>query len=183
MATKIDLIVLDRDGVINEDSVDYIKSPNEWTPLPGSIEAIAELTRAAFTIVVVSNQSGIGRGLFTLSDLEAIHEKMKHTVAEAGGRLAGIYFCPHRPDELCNCRKPRTGMLERVVDDFDVSLAGVPLIGDKAADLELARRAEARPILVLTGYGQESAEEATDAGVEIHADLAAAARALIAERQ
>lgn len=183
MATAIDLIVLDRDGVINEDSVDYIKSPNEWTPLPGSIEAIAELTRAAFTIVVVSNQSGIGRGLFTLSDLEAIHEKMEHTVAEAGGRLAGIYFCPHRPDELCDCRKPRTGMLERVMDDFDVSVAGVPLIGDKAADLELARRVEARPILVLTGYGQESAGEATEAGVEIYADLAAAARALIAERQ
>ncbi|MGI9258566.1 MAG: D-glycero-beta-D-manno-heptose 1,7-bisphosphate 7-phosphatase [Gammaproteobacteria bacterium] len=183
MATPIDLIILDRDGVINEDSVDYIKSPNEWTPLPGSIEAIAELTRAAFTIVVVSNQSGIGRGLFTLSDVEAIHEKMVHTVAEAGGKLAGIYFCPHRPDELCDCRKPRTGMLERVIDDFNVSLAGVPLIGDKAADLELARRVEARPILVLTGYGQESAAEATEAGVEIHADLAAAARALIAERQ
>lgn len=183
MAAAIDLIVLDRDGVINEDSVDYIKSPSEWTPLPGSIEAIAELTRAGFTIVVVSNQSGIGRGLFTLGDLEAIHGKMEHTVAEAGGRLAGIYFCPHRPDELCDCRKPRTGLLERVIDDFGVSLAGVPLIGDKAADLELARRVEARPILVLTGYGQEAASEATEAGVEIHADLAAAARALIAERQ
>jgi D-glycero-D-manno-heptose 1,7-bisphosphate phosphatase len=183
MATPIDLIVLDRDGVINEDSADYIKSPDEWVPIPGSIEAIAELTRAGFSIVVVSNQSGIGRGLFTLGDLETIHEKMEHCVAKAGGKLAGIYFCPHHPDELCDCRKPRAGLLERIVDELGVSLAGVPLVGDKVADLELARRVEARPILVLTGYGRESAMEAAEAGVEIHADLAAAARALIAERQ
>ena len=108
---------------------------------------------------------------------------MEHCVAEAGGKLAGIYFCPHHPDELCDCRKPRAGLLERVVDELGVSLAGVPLVGDKVADLELARRVEARPILVLTGYGRESATEAAEAGVEIHADLATAARALIAERQ
>ncbi len=182
MAAPSDLIVLDRDGVINEDSVNYIKSPEEWMPLAGSIEAIAELTRAAFRIVVVSNQSGIGRGLFAPKDLEAIHEKMNNAVAGAGGKIAGIYYCPHRPDEKCVCRKPRTALLERVSEDFGASLAGVPLIGDKSADLELARRVNARPILVLTGYGNEAAAEATAAGVEVYPNLAAAARVLIAER-
>ena len=183
MASPTDLIILDRDGVINEDSVNYIKSPDEWKPLPGSIEAIADLTRAGFAIFVVSNQSGVGRGLFTLDDLDAIHKKMNDAISAAGGKLAGIYYCPHRPEEDCNCRKPGTGLLARIIGDFDVSLAGVPLVGDKVADLELARRVNARPILVLTGYGDSAAAQAAEAGVEIFADLSAASRALIAERQ
>ncbi len=183
MASPIDLIILDRDGVINEDSDDYIKSPDEWVPVPGSVEAIADLTRAGFGIVVVSNQSGIGRGLFSPADLEAIHDKMNNAVIEAGGQFLGIYHCPHRPDENCDCRKPRTGLLERISNDFGLSFSGVPLIGDKGTDLELARRVEARPILVLTGYGNHAASAAAEAGVEIHSNLAAATRALIAERE
>ncbi|MFL2546474.1 MAG: D-glycero-beta-D-manno-heptose 1,7-bisphosphate 7-phosphatase [Candidatus Rariloculaceae bacterium] len=181
MTDEVKLIVLDRDGVINEDSAAYIKSPAEWRPLAGSIEAIATLNAAGFEIVVVSNQSGIGRGLFSEESLEAIHRKLNEVVAAAGGRIGGIYYCPHAPDEDCECRKPRPGLLRQVADDFDVSLESVPVLGDKASDIEMARRVGARPILVLTGYGQETAGSISDDAVETFADLAAAAATLIRE--
>ena len=117
MTDEVKLIVLDRDGVINEDSAAYIKSPAEWRPLAGSIEAIATLNAAGFEIVVVSNQAGIGRGLFSEESLEAIHRKLNEVVAAAGGRIGGIYYCPHAPDEDCECRKPRPGLLRQVADD------------------------------------------------------------------
>jgi len=175
------LIVLDRDGVINHDSEDYIKTPEEWRPLPGSLDAIAALNSAGFRVVVVSNQSGIGRGLFSETELDQIHRKMVSAVQAAGGEIAGIYYCPHRPEDDCDCRKPRPGLLERIKADFDISLAGIPLIGDKTTDLELARRVGARPILVLTGYGQRTLAKLDETGVEFFADLANAATALIAE--
>lgn len=181
MAETDKLIVLDRDGVINHDSENYIKTPDEWRPLSGSLNAIAALNAAGFRVVIVSNQSGIGRGLFSETVLDEIHRKMMSAVEAAGGTIAGIYYCPHAPDDDCNCRKPRPGLLDRIKDDFDVSLAGIPLIGDKIADLELARRVGARPILVLTGYGQATLASLNDTEIEVYPDLASAASALIAE--
>jgi len=175
------LIVLDRDGVINEDSETYIKTPDEWQPLAGSLEAIAGLKKAGFRVVVVSNQSGIGRGLLTVASLEAINRKMMEAVTVAGGELAGIYCCPHMPVDNCDCRKPRPGLLLQVAEDFGISLNNIPVIGDKASDLEMARRVGARPLLVLTGYGQETVASLVDESAEIFCDLASAAANLIAE--
>ena len=182
MAETDKLIVLDRDGVINQDSEDYIKSPEEWRPLSGSLNAIAALNAAGFRVVVVSNQSGIGRGLFSETVLDDIHRKMTSALEAVGGTIAGIYYCPHTPDDDCNCRKPRPGLMDRIKNDFDISLAGIPFIGDKVADIELARRVGARPILVLTGYGQATLASLNESEVETFADLASAASALIGER-
>ena len=175
------LIVLDRDGVINHDSDDYIKSPQEWRPIEGSLEAIAALKSAGFRVFVVSNQSGVGRGLFSEEVLEEIHRKMTLAVHAAGGAVDGIYYCPHRPDAGCDCRKPLPGLLRRLQADFDVSLAGVPLIGDKATDVELARHVGARPILVRTGYGQTTVAALDDSELEVFPNLSGAAQALLAE--
>jgi len=181
MAETDKLIVLDRDGVINHDSEDYIKTPEEWRPLHGSLDAIAALGAAGFRVVVVSNQSGIGRGFLKEAVLEDIHRQMLSAVAAAGGSIAGIYYCPHSPDDGCVCRKPRTGLLDRINADYGVPLAGLPIIGDKATDIELARRVGARPILVLTGYGQTTLKSLDDNDVEVFSDLGSAASALIAE--
>jgi len=181
MAETDKLIILDRDGVINHDSEDYIKTPEEWRPLNGSLNAIATLNAAGFRVVVVSNQSGIGRGLFSEIVLDEIHRKMMSAVEAVGGTIAGIYYCPHAPDDDCDCRKPRPGLLARVEKDYGVSLAGVPVIGDKVADIELARRVGARPILVLTGYGQATSAALRDTEIETFADLASAASALLAQ--
>ncbi len=176
------LVILDRDGVINQDSDDYIKGPSEWKPLPGSLAAIAALNKAGFKVVVASNQSGLGRGLFTADDLDAIHRKMHDAISTAGGRLDGIYYCPHRPEDDCGCRKPRPGLLKRIAADFDTDLAGVPFIGDSGQDLDAARAVGARPILVRTGNGERTLHNYPDtAGIAVYADLAAAARALITE--
>lgn len=176
------LVVLDRDGVINRDSADFIRRPEEWLPLPGSIEAIADLSCAGFRVVVASNQSGVGRGLFSIETLGAIHQRMTQAVEGAGGRLAGIYFCPHRPDDGCDCRKPLPGLLRRIEADFGLSLAGRPAIGDSYRDLEAAWQVGARAMLVRTGNGGATAQRlGKDDAVEIFTDLAAAARQLIAE--
>jgi D-glycero-D-manno-heptose 1,7-bisphosphate phosphatase len=171
-------VLIDRDGVINRDSDEYIKSVDEWQPLPGSLEAMTRLRAAGFRLAVVTNQSGVGRGLFTEATLRAIHGAMQAAVKAAGGEIAGVFYCPHRPDEACWCRKPNPGLLEQAADALGFDLAGVPFIGDKASDIEAARAAGARPILVGTrsvdGIGRE---------VERFADLAAAADALIAEHQ
>ena len=173
-------IILDRDGVINHDSADYIKTPEEWLPLDGSLEAIAALDRAGFKVAVITNQSGVGRGLLSEATLEQIHSKMLEAIGRAGGSIAGIYYCPHRPDEGCHCRKPATGMLMKLEKDLGFPLTGTPLIGDTAADMELAQRVGARPILVRTGYGAEASAELC-ASVEVYSDLASAAAILLAE--
>ncbi len=172
-------VILDRDGVINVDSRDYIRSPAEWIPLPGSLEAIASLTRKRVGVVVLTNQSAIGRGLMTESDLDLIHQRMLDAVAEAGGRIEAIYHCPHAPQAICDCRKPRPGLFQRFARDYGVSLADIPAAGDSYRDLEAARRSGARPVLVLTGNGAQTRARLTGTpldGIEIQDDLAAFAR-------
>lgn len=170
------LVLVDRDGVINHDSDAYIKNPAEWIPLPGSLEAIADLTRAGFDVVVITNQSGVGRGLFGLGELARIHAKMQSEVNAAGGRIAGIFFCPHRPEENCDCRKPQPRLLLQAAEEFGVTLQGVAFIGDKQSDVQAAIAAGARPIVANLRPGEK-----VSADVEQFPDLAAAARALISE--
>ncbi|MBE0622923.1 MAG: D-glycero-beta-D-manno-heptose 1,7-bisphosphate 7-phosphatase [Burkholderiales bacterium] len=173
------LVILDRDGVINADSDEYIKSPEEWTPIPGSLEAIARLTQAGFRVVVATNQSGLGRGLFDMATLNAMHNKMHKAVNQLGGRIDAVFFCPHAQDAGCKCRKPQPGMLQEIAERFSIDLAGVPAIGDSLRDLQAASAAGARPILVLTGKGRRTADAGgLPEGTEIHEDLAAAAMAL-----
>ncbi len=175
------LVVLDRDGVINFDSDQYIKSPEEWKPIPGSLEAIARLTQAGFRVVLATNQSGLGRGLFDMATLNAIHDKMHKAVNQQGGRIDAVFFCPHAQDAGCACRKPQPGMLLEIAARFNVALAEVPAIGDSLRDLQAASSAGARPILVLTGKGEHTLKAGgLPEGTEIHQDLAAAAMALAA---
>lgn len=152
------LIILDRDGVINFDSDLYIKSPAEWRPIPGSIEAISRLNQNGFRVVVATNQSGIGRGLFDMATLNAINDKMMEMVFRQGGRIDALFFCPHTAAEECACRKPRTGMLEEIAARFHTELKGVPSIGDSLKDLQAAENVGAQPILVLTGKGKSTQE-------------------------
>ncbi len=147
------LIILDRDGVINEDSDHFIKNADEWVPIPGSIDAIATLSQHGFTLVVASNQSGLGRNLFDLDDLEAMHSKMRQLVENAGGLISGIFYCPHHPDDNCQCRKPKPGLLDAIEEEFQCSVNGQILIGDNLKDLQLARSRSCIPILVKTGKG------------------------------
>jgi D-glycero-D-manno-heptose 1,7-bisphosphate phosphatase len=148
------LAILDRDGVINFDSDQYIKSPAEWRPIPGSIEAIARLNQHGYRVAVATNQSGIGRGLFDMATLNAINDKMMELVFRQGGRIDALFFCPHTAVEECGCRKPRTGMLEEIAARFHTELKGVPSIGDSLKDLQAAESVGAQPILVLTGKGK-----------------------------
>ena len=133
------LLILDRDGVINRDSAAYIRSAAEWQPLPGSIEAISAFCEAGFEVVIATNQSGIGRGLFDVGELEAMHSKLHHLTEERGGRIAGIFYCPHVPEDNCHCRKPDTGLLEAIEKEYGCSTSGCWLVGDSLADIELAR--------------------------------------------
>jgi D-glycero-D-manno-heptose 1,7-bisphosphate phosphatase len=147
------LIILDRDGVINEDSDDFIKSPSEWSPIRGSLEAIARLHRAGWRVVVATNQSGIARKLFDMDTLARIHETMHRRVIESGGLIDAVFFCPHGPDDGCRCRKPLPGMFHDIAERLHINLAGVPAIGDSLRDLQAAQAAGASPILVKTGKG------------------------------
>ncbi len=177
------LVVLDRDGVINRDSPEFVKSPDEWLPIDGSIDAITRLSRAGFTVVISSNQSGVARGLFAYADLEAMHAKMQRLVSDAGGRISAIFICPHGPDDGCACRKPAPGMLRKASKYFRAGISDVPVIGDSLRDLEAAAAVSARPILVRTGNGRKTlAKLAGDLrSVAVFDDLAAAATALIEE--
>src|SRR5690606_13681424 len=148
------LVILDRDGVINEDSDDCIRTPAEWVPIDGSLEGIATLTRAGYTVAVATNQSGIGRGLYDRAALAAIHRKMRRAVARAGGAIDRIAYCPHAPDEGCDCRKPAPGLLRALAAHYGVELAGVPAIGDTERDIDAALAVGARAMLVLTGNGR-----------------------------
>jgi D-glycero-D-manno-heptose 1,7-bisphosphate phosphatase len=173
------LVILDRDGVINHDSDSYIKSPDEWKPLPGSLGAIAKFTQAGYHVVVATNQSGIGRGLFEMTTLNAIHDRMHRAAAQAGGRIDAIFYCPHGNEANCSCRKPRPGLLEEIARRFNTALAEVPMIGDGLRDLQAAAAAGAQPVLVLTGKGERTRREGNlPAGTRIYADLAAAAKSI-----
>ncbi|MCP1728158.1 D-glycero-D-manno-heptose 1,7-bisphosphate phosphatase [Natronospira proteinivora] len=179
------LVILDRDGTINEESDDYIKSAEEWHALPGSLEAIARLNRGGWRVVVASNQSGLGRGYFTPSDLLGVHQKIQALLKTHGGEIDAFFFCPHHPDDGCHCRKPKPGMLHDIGKRFQTALKHVPVIGDTEKDVEAARAAGARPILVLTGRGRATREqlEAEDrlSGIEVFDNLAAAANVLLSE--
>jgi D-glycero-D-manno-heptose 1,7-bisphosphate phosphatase len=148
------IIILDRDGVINYDSVDYIKSTGEWQALPGSIEAIALLSKAGHKIYIASNQAGLARGLFNLNTLNLMHEKLSDLVDEAGGVIDGIFYCPHHPNDNCECRKPKIGLLEQISLHSGKSLIGVPFVGDSEKDIEAAIAMGCQPILVETGNGK-----------------------------
>ncbi len=175
------LAILDRDGVINHDSDFYIKSPAEWRPIPGAIDAIARLNQNGFHVVVATNQSGIGRGLFDMATLNAINDKMMEMVFRHGGRIDALFFCPHTAIEECNCRKPRTGMLEEIAARFHVDLKGVPFVGDSLKDAQAADAVGAQPILVLTGKGERTrGEGGLPRRTLVFEDLAEAARHIIA---
>lgn len=183
MTESARLVILDRDGVINFDSDAFIKSPAEWLPIDGSLEAIALLSRRGFTVAVATNQSGIGRGLYDRRTLYAIHRKMRRAVRRAGGTIDRIVYCPHRPGDGCDCRKPRVGMLRRLERHYGQSLRGMPIVGDSERDLVAARAVDGRPILVLTGNGRGTREVLRRRGevVETYDDLLAAAATLVAE--
>ena len=173
------LVVLDRDGTINHDSDQYIKSPAEWKPIKGSLEAIARLTQAGFRVVVATNQSGISRGLFDMATLNAIHDTMHRAVQQAGGRIDAVFFCPHADDANCECRKPKPGMLHEIARRLNVDLEGVPVVGDSLRDLQSAAAAGAKPVLVLTGKGRKTREAGgLPWGAAIYPDLAAFAAQL-----
>ena len=175
------LIILDRDGVINQDSAAYIKSPQEWRPIPGSLNAISRLNQAGFHVIVATNQSGIGRGLFDMAALNAIHEKIHKALAQAGARVDAIFFCPHAADDNCKCRKPRPGMLEDIAHRLNTDLAGVPMIGDSLRDLQAAAIAKAAPMLVLTGKGKKTQRAGgLPPGTPVFPDLAHAVDPLVA---
>ena len=174
------LVILDRDGVINKESEAFIKTPEEWAPLPGSLEAIARLYRNGYTVVVASNQSGVARHLLNLDTLAAIHGRMKREVEAAGGKIDAIFFCPHGPGDGCDCRKPLPGLLKQIAQRYQVSLKGLPMIGDSERDLQAARAVRGRPILVKTGNGQKTLQEDHEVE-EVYEDLAAAAAQLVKE--
>lgn len=166
------LIILDRDGVINEDSPNYIKSPSEWHPINGAIEAIAQLTKAGHTVVVATNQSGVGRGYYSMETLKAIHAKMCQHVEAAGGKINKIYYCPHTPDDQCACRKPKPGMLLQIQKDFSDLFHSAILVGDSARDIMAAHAAGCQAVLVRTGNGPK-ALKALDIKIPVYDDLAA----------
>ena len=179
---QVKLIVLDRDGVINYDSEQFIKSPDEWLPIPGSLEAISRLNHAGFRVVVATNQSGLGRGLFDMATLIAINDKMHKALAQIGGRVDALFYCPHTADSACECRKPKPGMLIEIGNRFGVDLTGVPCVGDSVRDLQAAAAVEAQPILVLTGKGEKTLRDGVfPTNTVIFPDLAFVATALLAD--
>ena len=176
------LIILDQTGVINQGSGAFIKIPNEWIPIPGSLEAIARLTHAGYRVVIAANQSGIGRGLLDMATYNAINDKMYKAVNQAGGRIDAIFFCPHTNADKCNCRKPATGLFSEIMQRYGVNLKNVMAVGDSLKDLQAAAAAGAIPALVLTGNGEatRTAQE-IPAHTQIFADLPAVADALVGE--
>ncbi|MDZ4300669.1 MAG: D-glycero-beta-D-manno-heptose 1,7-bisphosphate 7-phosphatase [Pseudomonas sp.] len=173
------LLILDRDGVINYDSDAYIKSVEEWIPLPGSIEAIAQLSKAGWTVAIATNQSGIARGYYDIATLDAMHARLRALVAEQGGEVGLVVYCPHGPDEGCDCRKPRPGMLKIISEHYKVPLAGIWFVGDSLGDLEAAKAVDSQPVLVKTGKGEKTQAKNLPVGTLIFDDLAAVAAELI----
>ena len=178
------LVILDRDGTINQDSDDFVKTPEEWLPLPGALEAIARLSHAGWHVVVASNQSGLGRGLFDMGALNAMHAKMLKMLALHGGRIDAVFYCPHTADDDCQCRKPKPGLFEQVSLRFGVPLKGVPTVGDSLRDMLAGAASGCEPHLVLTGKGEKyrgmASQEDLPPGVLVHQDLAAFADFILA---
>ena len=180
MSIQTKLVILDRDGVSNHDSDQFIKSPDEWKPIDGAVEAIARLNQNGYRVVVATNQSGIGRGLFDMATFNAINDKMMELVFRRGGRIDAIFFCPCTAEQHCHCRKPDTGMFEDIAARFQTGLSNVPAIGDSLRDLEAAAKVGCAPILVLTGKGKKTKEKAgLPRGTKIFADLTEAVQFLV----
>jgi D-glycero-D-manno-heptose 1,7-bisphosphate phosphatase len=181
----VKLVILDRDGVIYRDSDAYVKSAEQWIPIPGSIAAIADLHRSGFTVTVATNQSGLARGLFDLQQLQAMHRKMVDLVEAAGGQLAGIFYCPHGPEQDCDCRKPKPGLIDAIEGELQVSAAGAYLVGDSLRDLEAGLQRGCIPLLVRTGKGAKTLVQLAQhknpalSAVAVFDDLAAVAHHLI----
>ena len=166
------LVVLDRDGVINVDSDAFIKSPDEWVAIPGSLEAIARLNQAGYRVAIASNQSGIGRGLFDMAALNAMHQKMNRATAVVGGRIDAVFFCPHTQEDECECRKPKPGMLQQIVERFEIDPADTPMVGDSLRDLQAGAALGFELHLVLTGKGRKTlAEGNLPPNTKVHDDL------------
>jgi len=179
------LVILDRDGTINADSDEYVKSADEWVPLPGALDAIARLNHAGWHVVVASNQSGLGRGLFDVAALNAMHAKMHKLLAAAGGRIDAVFYCPHSPEEACTCRKPASGLFEQIGERYGMDLKGVHTVGDTLRDLQAGATLGCQPHLVLTGKGEKWRGQPlpTDfpAGTTVHDDLSAFADWLLTQ--
>ena len=166
------LVVLDRDGVINVDSDAFIKSPDEWVAIPGSLEAIARLNQAGYRVAIASNQSGIGRGLFDMAALNAMHEKMNRSAAAVGGRIDAVFFCPHTQEDECECRKPKPGMLQQIVERFEIDPDETPMVGDSLRDLQAGAALGFALHLVLTGKGRKTlAAGNLPPNTKVHDDL------------
>ncbi len=184
MHTK--LVILDRDGTINRASDEFVKSPEEWVPLPGALEAIGRLNHAGYHVVLATNQSGLGRGLFDMAALNSVHAHMVKALAACGGRIDAVFYCPHAPDEGCHCRKPEPGLLEQIAERYGIALQGVPYIGDSLRDMQAAAAAGCAPHLVCTGRHPEALSgelpPTFPPGTRVHADLAACVDALLAAR-
>ena len=185
MNTHLKLVILDRDGTINQASEEFVKSPEEWHPLPGALEAISRLNHAGFHVVLATNQSGLGRGLFDMAALNAVHAHMLKALASFGGRIDAIFYCPHAPDEGCACRKPAAGLLQQIEERYGVSLKGVPYVGDSLRDMQAAQTAQCAPHLVLTGRHADVQGQSLPPGfpvsTHVHADLAAFVDHLLGE--
>ena len=187
--TPIKLIILDRDGTINEDRDDYVKSADEWVPVAGALEAIARLNHAGWHTVVATNQSGLGRGLFDMAALNAMHLKMNQLLARQGGRIDAVFFCPHAPEDACHCRKPLPGLFEQIGERFGVALRDVLVVGDSLRDLQAGVAVGCQPHLVRTGKGARMSNAQIDAlcaqvpGTRVHADLAAFAEHIVHEER
>lgn len=176
------LIVLSRDGVINKASDNFIRTPDEWDPIPGSLQAIGRLCQAGYRVVIATNQSGISRGLYDVETLHAMHAKMDHMLEQYGGRVESIFYCPHGPRDNCQCRKPKDGMFRDIMSRYQRDLTGVPVVGDSLRDVQAAQLAGASPILVKTGNGQKTLTETNELnGVPVFEDLAAVADNILAE--
>lgn len=174
MSTAVKLVILDRDGTINYDSDQFIKSAQEWEPLPGALQAIARLNHAGYHVVVATNQSGVGRGLFDMAALNQIHDKMRYLLAQEGGRIDAVFFCAHVAADGCECRKPAPGLFHEIAKRYDVPLTGVCAVGDSLRDLQAAATAGAQPCLVLTGKGEKTHKEGgLPKGTQVFSDLAA----------
>jgi D-glycero-D-manno-heptose 1,7-bisphosphate phosphatase len=176
------LIILDRDGVINHDSDDFIKNPAEWEPIEGSLEAITRLNYAGYRVVIITNQSGIARGLFDVETLTHIHSKLRRMLAQVGGKVEAILFCPHGPEDDCQCRKPNNGMFKDLAHRLRIKLDGVPAVGDSLRDIEAAMASGARPMLVKTGKGERTLRAGgLPENIEIYDDLNAVVDVLLEE--
>lgn len=174
------LVILDRDGVINHDSASFIKNPNEWVAIPGSLEAIALLNQSGYRVAIATNQSGIARGLFDMAILNAIHDKMHKALAQVGGRVDAVFYCPHSADDHCDCRKPKTGMIVDIARRFSVDLKEVPAVGDALRDLQAFANAGCQPILVRTGKGEQTlAKGDLPPNTQVFSDLSAVVQHII----